>query len=488
MHTYTIEEAIQFVGGDKQKALSLIDALTARTTAVDAQVGAYVGFDKSHATAQLELANAAGSYYGLPVSLKDNMCTKGWETTCSSNILQGFIPPYNATVVEKLYAAGAFIFAKCDMDEFAFGSSSETSCYNKRAFSQKKQKDGGVSNPWNLACVPGGSSGGSAACVSADEAICSLGSDTGGSIRQPAAFCGVVGLKPTYGRVSRYGLVAFGSSLDQIGPFSKTVTDNALLLGMIAGYDEKDSTSANIPVPDYTKSLINDVSKMRIGIPREYFVEGIAPDVKHAIDQAIEQYKKMGATIVDISLPYTDKAVAVYYIIGTAEASSNLARFDGVEYGYRHEGGDLHDMYFETRSKGFGAEAKRRILLGTYVLSSGYYDAYYLKAQKVRTLIIQDFVKAFTQCDIILTPTAPTPSFKQGEKVSDPLSMYLSDIYTIPANLAGIPALSIPAGFSQDGLPIGLQLMAPAFCEERLFQAAYTFEQNTDFHTKRPAL
>ncbi|MFH1384301.1 MAG: amidase family protein, partial [Candidatus Omnitrophota bacterium] len=311
---------------------------------------------------------------------------------------------------------------------------------------------------------------------------------TGGSIRQPAALCGVVGLKPTYGRVSRYGLIAFGSSLDQIGPLTKTVEDSAHMLGIIAGYDEKDSTSANVPVPNYTQSLIDNVKGLCVGIPKEYFIEGVDPDVKEAIKSAIDMYTSLGAHCSDVSLPHTEYAVSVYYVIATAEASSNLARFDGVQYGYRCDKGDLHTMYFETRNRGFGQEAKRRILLGTFVLSAGYYDAYYLKAQKVRTLIMNDFQNAFKQCDVILTPTSPTPAFKQGERMDDPIAMYLSDIFTIPVNLAGIPAISIPAGFSRDGLPIGLQLLAPAFCEERLFQAAYTFEQNTNFHTKRPKL
>ncbi len=494
LYNNTITDTLDFIRGDKEKATSVSDSLITRIKNIDSKVGAYVSFspDKSikgiEQNVSLDAAKKGAPFFGLPVSLKDNICTKGWETTCSSNILQGYIPPYNATVVKKLREKGAFIFAKCDMDEFAFGSSCETSCYNKRAMKQKKLKDGPASNPWDLNRVTGGSSGGSAACVAAQEAICALGSDTGGSIRQPAALCGVVGLKPTYGRVSRYGLIAFGSSLDQIGPLTKTVEDSAILLGIIAGWDQKDSTSLNVPVPDYTKSLIDNVKGLRIGIPREYFIEGINSDVKKVIQEAIEVYRSLGASCVDISLPHTDYSVSVYYIIATAEASSNLARFDGVEYGFRHEGGDLHEMYYETRNRGFGHEAKRRILLGTFVLSAGYYDAYYLKAQKVRTLIVNDFSDAFKKCDVILTPTSPTPAFKLGERMSDPLAMYLSDIFTIPANLAGIPAISIPAGFSRDGLPIGLQLLAPAFCEDRLFQAAYTFEQNTEFHKKRAKL
>jgi len=488
MNTKTIKDTIAHIAGDKAKAFQVLDALYERISSVEPQVGAYVNVSKEKSIEALSAVETSKLFYGLPVSIKDNMCINGWETTCSSNILNGFVPPYDATVIRKLKDAGAYPLVKCDMDEFAFGSSCETSCYNGRAFDQKKIKDGPCANPWDTTKVPGGSSGGSAACVAADEAICSLGSDTGGSIRQPASLCGVVGLKPTYGRVSRYGLIAFGSSLDQIGPFTKTVEDSATMLGIIAGYDEKDSTSVNVPVPDYTASLVNDVKGMKIGIPKEYFVDGMHPDVKKTIDAAIATYKKLGAECVDISLPHTKYAVSVYYIIATAEASSNLARFDGVQYGYRHHGQTIHDMYFKTRDEGFGAEAKRRILLGTFVLSSGYYDAYYLKAQKVRTLMINDFNAAFEKCDVILTPTSPTPAFGIGEKSADPISMYLSDIFTIPANIAGIPAMAMPAGFSAEGLPIGMQLMAPTFEEGRIFRVGYTFEQNTDHHIKRPVL
>lgn len=421
--------------------------------------------------------SAQGKLGGVPVLIKDNICVKGEPTTCSSRMLKDFRPPYDATVIRKLRSEGAVLIGKANMDEFAFGSSCETSCY------------GPTRNPWDLERIPGGSSGGAAAAVAADETVMSLGSDTGGSIRQPAALCGVVGLKPTYGRVSRYGLIAFASSLDQIGPITKDVHDAALLLGVIAGYDELDSTSVDVPVPDYTGSLVKDVAGLRIGVPKEYFVEGIDPDVENSIRSAILRLKELGATIVDISLPHTEYAVSTYYIIGPAEASSNLARFDGVHYGFRSDGSrDMIDMYVRSRSDGFGSEAKRRILLGTYCLSAGYYDAYYLKALKVRTKIKEDFEKAFTGCDIIATPTSPTPAFKIGEKKDDPLAMYLSDIFTIPANLAGIPAISIPCGFSASGLPIGLQMMARPFGEETIFRTAYTFEQNTDFHKKRPAL
>jgi len=417
----------------------------------------------------------------IPIAIKDNICIKDYPTTCASHILKGFKPLYDATVIAKLKDSGANFLGHSNMDEFAFGSSTETSHF------------GPTRNPWNLDCVPGGSSGGSAAAVAANEAIWALGSDTGGSIRQPASFCGVVGLKPTYGRVSRYGLIAFASSLDQIGPFTKDVEDCALLLNLIAGHDEYDSTSANAEVPDYTKSLINDARGLKIAIPKEYFIEGIAPDVKASVDDAIAILKKKGATFTEISMPHTEYAVATYYILATAEASSNLARFDGIQYGLRslpkeQRRTSLIDLYEETRHQGFGQEAKRRIMLGTYALSSGYYDAYYLRAQKVRTLIKKDFDDAFKQFDAIITPTSPTTAFKIGEKTSDPLSMYLSDIYTISANLAGIPAVSIPCGFSKDNLPIGLQIMTKPFDEEMLFRVAYSYEQNTDWHKRRVSL
>jgi aspartyl-tRNA(Asn)/glutamyl-tRNA(Gln) amidotransferase subunit A len=413
---------------------------------------------------------------GLPIAIKDNICTKGELTTCCSKILEGFRPPYDATVIAKLKGQGATIAGKTNMDEFAFGSSTETSCY------------GPTRNPWNLERIPGGSSGGSAAAVACGEAICALGSDTGGSIRQPAALCGVVGLKPTYGRVSRYGLIAFASSLDVIGPVCKDVKDTAILMNIICGHDEMDSTSVKLSVPDFTKSLIKDVREVRVGIPKEYFAEGLNEEVKASVFKAIDILKDLGAQTIEISLPHTEFAVSVYYIIATSEASSNLARFDGVKYGYRATSKSLSDMYHETRAKGFGEEAKRRIILGTYCLSSGYYEAYYLKAQKVRSLIKKDFDEAFKICDCIITPTSPTPAFKIGEKIDNPLEMYLSDIFTIPANLAGIPAISIPCGLSSEGLPIGLQIMGEPFDEELLLRVAYTFEQNTDWHKKKPKL
>ncbi len=417
----------------------------------------------------------------IPIAIKDNICIRDEETTCCSRILKGFQPPYHATVIEKLEKAGNIFIGHSNMDEFAFGSSTENSCF------------GPTHNPWDLDCVPGGSSGGSAAAVASHEAIWALGSDTGGSIRQPASFCGIVGLKPTYGLVSRYGLIAFASSLDQIGPLTKDVTDCALLLNMIAGYDEYDSTSVNLPVPDYTQSLINDVKGFKIGIPKEYFIEGLDPEVNNAIKAAIEELKKCGAHFKEISLAHTHYAVATYYILATAEASSNLARFDGVQYGLRAQPTKprktpIIDMYEETRNLGLGDEAKRRVMLGTYSLSSGYYDAYYLRGQKVRTLIKNDFDRVFEEFDAILTPTAPTTAFKIGEKVSDPLSMYLSDIYTISANLAGIPAMSVPCGFSKKGLPIGLQILAKPFAEETIFRIGFTYEQNTPWHKQKAPL
>jgi len=414
---------------------------------------------------------------GIPVAIKDLICTKGILTTCASKILGNFVPPYDATVMNRLKGQNIVMVGKTNMDEFAMGSSTENSSFfNTR-------------NPWNLETIPGGSSGGSTSAVAADGAICALGSDTGGSIRQPAALCGVVGMKPTYGRVSRYGLVAFASSLDQIGPITKDVTDCALMMNVICGHDVMDSTSADVEVPDFTKSLINDVRGIRIGIPKEYFIEGMDKEVEDNIRNAVSFLRELGADITDVSLPHTEYAVATYYIIAPAEASANLARYDGVRYGFRAEGaGDLIDMYKKSRSQGFGDEVKRRIMLGTYALSSGYYDAYYLKAQKVRTLVKGDFDEVFKEVDVVITPTSPTPAFKIGERFSDPLQMYLSDIFTIPCNLAGLPGISIPSGLTSDGLPIGLQILAPPFAEEKIFQVAYTFEQNTDYHKKRAVL
>jgi aspartyl-tRNA(Asn)/glutamyl-tRNA(Gln) amidotransferase subunit A len=414
---------------------------------------------------------------GIPLAIKDLICIQGVRTTCGSKILSNYIPPYDATVIKKLRESGALFLGKLNMDEFAMGSSTETSFF------------GITRNPWNLEAIPGGSSGGSAAAVAADECSGSLGSDTGGSIRQPAAMCGIAGLKPTYGRVSRFGLVAFASSLDQIGPMTKDVTDIAILMNIISGRDPLDSTSADVPVPDFTKSLVSNVKGLKIGIPKEYLVEGMDGDVEKSVMDAIGLFKKLGAEVIDVSLPYTDYAISTYYVIAPAEASSNLARYDGVKYGYRTDNSrNLLDMYKKTRREGFGSEVKRRIMLGTYALSSGYYDAYYLKAQKVRTLIKRDFDEVFKTCDILVTPTAPTPAFKIGEKFDNPIQMYLSDIFTISINLAGVPAMSIPCGFSKKGLPIGLQIIGKHFDEETIIRAAYTFEQNTDYHTRKPKI
>lgn len=470
LHQLTGHEIVKL--RDKPQSAKVLDAVYKRIESIEPKIKAFALVNKKALR-----HNSEGPLSGVPVLLKDNICVKDEATTCSSRILEGFRPPYDATVVRKLKEAGALLIGKANMDEFAFGSSCETSCY------------GPTRNPWDLERIPGGSSGGAAAAVAGDETIMALGSDTGGSIRQPAALCGVVGLKPTYGRVSRYGLIAFASSLDQIGPITKDVEDAALLLGVIAGYDEMDSTSVDIPVPDYAKSLVKDVKGLRIGVPKEYFVKGIDKEVEASVRQAIAVFKDLGASIVDINLPHTEYAVSAYYIIGPAEASSNLARFDGAHYGYRaKDARDIIDMYTRTRSEGFGNEAKRRILLGTYCLSAGYYDAYYLKALKVRTKIKEDFGNAFKSCDLIVTPTSPTPAFKIGEKANDPLAMYLSDIFTIPANLAGLPGISIPCGFSSHGLPIGLQIMAGPFAEETIFRAAYAFEQSTDFHKRRPKI
>jgi aspartyl-tRNA(Asn)/glutamyl-tRNA(Gln) amidotransferase subunit A len=451
---------------------------------VDSKVAAYLTLTEEEAYEQAQQADvriATGEgiteLTGIPLALKDILCTKSMRTTCGSKILEHFHPPYDATSVRRLRESGAVFLGKVNMDEFAMGSSTENSGF------------GITRNPWDYNRIPGGSSGGSAAAVAADECIASLGSDTGGSVRQPAACCGVVGLKPTYGRVSRFGLVAFASSLDQIGPITKDITDCAILMNSISGHDANDSTSVDVEVPDYKRTLINDVRGMKLGIPKEYFVEGMDRDVERAVWEAIKLLEQWGASIKEVSLPHTEYAVATYYIICTAEASSNLARYDGVKYGHRARGYDgLIDMYAKTRAEGFGPEVKRRIMLGTYVLSAGYYDAYYRKAQQVRTLIQGDFDRAFEEYDALLTPTSPTPAFMIGEKVKDPLQMYLSDVFTIPVNLAGLPGISIPCGFSSGGLPIGLQIIGKHFDEERILRVAYTYEQRTDHHLKRPQL
>lgn len=475
LYSLTAHELLDKISKAAVKPAEILKSIFDRIEKTDKKINAFVLRNKS--AAMEKCAKKNGRLSGIPVLVKDNICVSGEETTCASRILKGFKPPYDAAVIRRLKEEGAVLIGKANMDEFAFGSSCETSCY------------GPAKNPHDTERIPGGSSGGSAAAISADETILALGSDTGGSIRQPASLCGAVGLKPTYGRVSRYGLIAFASSLDQIGPITKDVRDAALMMNVIAGHDEMDSTSVDCPVPDYTKSLVKDVKDLRIGIPKEYFIEGIDPEVRAAVLKAIDTFKKLGAKTLEISLPHTQYAVSTYYIVASAEASSNLARFDGVQYGFRAENAlDLVDMYIKTRSGGFGNEAKRRILLGTYCLSTGYYDAYYLKAQKVRTRIKEDFEKAFQECDCMVTPTSPTPAFKIGERTADPLSMYLSDIFTISANLAGIPAISLPCGFTGKGLPIGLQILAKPFAEETIFAAAHAFEQNTDFHEQKPNL
>jgi aspartyl-tRNA(Asn)/glutamyl-tRNA(Gln) amidotransferase subunit A len=454
--------------------------LLARIKERDGELRAYLTVDETGALEQAKAAEArlargeAGPLTGVPLALKDVMTTKGLRTTCGSRILENFVPPFDATVVTRLRREGAVLLGKANMDEFAMGSSTENSAF------------GPTHNPWNREYIPGGSSGGSAAAVAADLCIAALGSDTGGSIRQPASHCGVVGLKPTYGRVSRYGLVAYASSLDQIGPIGKEVRDAALLLNGIAGYDPKDSTSVDRPAPDYTAALGRELRGLKIGVPQEYFGHGLDPEVEAAIRAALKALEGLGAELIEVSLPHTEYAVATYYLVAVAEASSNLARYDGVKYGLRAEGRNLLETYVNTRTQGFGAEVRRRIMLGTYTLSAGYYDAYYKKGSQVRALIRGDFEAVFKDCALIACPVSPTPAFRLGEKVDDPLTMYLSDIFTISANLAGIPGLSVPCGFSSGGLPIGLQLLGPPFGEAEILQAAYAFEQATDFHRRNP--
>ncbi len=453
---------------------------------VDGKIKAFLSYDTADALAQADAADKAidaGATHvrqpllGVPVAVKDVLCVKNQPCNCGSKILGSFVSPYDATVIEKLKAAGAIVFGRLNMDEFAMGSSTENSAFYTTL------------NPWDTSRIPGGSSGGSAASVAADEAIATLGSDTGGSIRQPAALCGVVGFKPTYGRVSRYGLVAFASSLDQIGPLTKDVRDTATMLEVISGLDHRDSTSVPQPVPHYAAKLTGDIKGLRLGLPREYMIGGLDPGVKQAVDAAVQQLQKLGAEVEEISLPHTDYAAATYYIIAPAEASANLARFDGIRYGLRVDGADPVELYSKTRGQGFGAEVKRRIILGTYVLSSGYYDAYYLRAQKVRTLIRQDFLKAFEKVDAIVTPTTPTAAFKVGEKSDDPLQMYLSDIFTVAANVAGICGISIPCGFTRPPkLPIGLQLLGKPFGEETVLRIAHAYEQVTGWHREKPSL
>jgi aspartyl-tRNA(Asn)/glutamyl-tRNA(Gln) amidotransferase subunit A len=482
LHRLTIHGARDCLAAGDVTAVSLTEAIFERISATDGDIKAYLKLTRQQALEQAQAADerrAAGDdgpLLGVPIGIKDVLCTKGISTTAGSRILEGFVPPYDATVVARLKAAGIVIPGKTNMDEFAMGSSTENSAYFT------------THNPWDLSRVPGGSSGGSAAAVAADQCLAALGSDTGGSVRQPASLCGVVGLKPSYGRVSRYGLIAFASSLDQVGILTKDVTDAALLLAAIAGHDPCDSTSLDTPVPDYTAALMGDVRGVRVGVPQEYFVDGLQPEVEAAVCAAVSTLADLGAEVQDISLPHTDYALPVYYLIAPAEASANLARYDGVRYGLRAKSENLDRLYKATRALGFGPEVKRRIMLGTYALSAGYYDAYYLKAQQVRTLIKADFDAAFEEVDVIVGPTSPTTAFRIGEKVEDPLQMYLSDVFTLSMNLAGICGLSIPCGFDAGGLPVGLQVMGPAFCEGRVLRVAHAYEQATDWHTRRPEL
>ena len=476
----TIYEASQLIEKGQISPVELVKYFLERIDRIDREINAFVTV-----TAEYALKKAAymqeqirkgdrNILSGIPMAIKDNICTRQARTTCSSRVLESFIPPYESTVTSRLDSGGYILLGKTNLDEFAMGSSTENSAF------------GVTKNPWDLTCVTGGSSGGSTAAVAADLCIAALGSDTGGSIRQPASLCGVVGLKPTYGMVSRYGLVAFASSLDQIGPITKDVRDAAILFHAIAGHDTMDSTSVPVEAKDLT--LTSGIKGLKIGVPAEYFVKGMDSEVEQAVKAAIKTLESLGAIVIDISLPHTEYGIAVYYILATSEASSNLARYDGVKYGLRKEGKCLQDMYVQTRGQGFGPEVKRRIMLGTYALSSGYYEAYYKKAQQVRTLIINDFQSAFNQVDVIVSATSPTPAFKIGEKTANPLQMYLSDIFTISANLAGLPAISLPCGFTKTNLPIGLQLMGPHFGEETLLKAAYAYEQATDWHRRKPVV
>jgi len=492
LNRLTISELTAKLGHREVSARDAMKSCLDQIQRVEARIRAFLSYDAADALAQADAADkafAAGathaqkSLLGVPIATKDVIAVKGHPLNCGSKILGQFVSPYDATVIEKLKAAGAIVFGRLNMDEFAMGSSTENSAFQVTC------------NPWDTTRIPGGSSGGSAAAVVADEVIAALGSDTGGSVRQPAALCGCVGLKPSYGRVSRYGLVAYASSLDQVGCLTKDVRDAATLLGVIAGHDPRDATSVPQPSPNYAASLTRGIKGLKLGLPKEYMVGGLDPEVKQAIEAAVQQLTRLGAEIVEVSLPHTDYAIATYYIIATAEASANLARFDGIRYGLRVDGGDPTELYSRTRGAAFGAEVKRRIILGTYVLSSGYYDAYYLRAQKVRTLIRQDFLKAFEKVDALVTPTSPTAAFKIGEKADDPLQMYLADIFTISANLVGICGISIPCGFtgnqpstisSQLKLPIGLQLLGKPFGEETILQIAHAYEQSTGWHKEKP--
>ena len=483
LHSLSISEAADLLAKRQCSSEELTRAMIQRIESVDSKIGAYLDVDAETALAQARAADSSNDglpckgknkLAGIPIAVKDVLNVRGQPCTCGSKILKGYTSLYDATAIARLRSAGAVFLGRLNMDEFAMGSSTENSSYKI------------THNPWDLERVPGGSSGGSAAAAAADLAIATLGTDTGGSIRQPASFCGCVGLKPSYGRISRYGLVAFASSLDQIGPITKNVRDAAILLGAMAGVDPMDATSTNVPVPNYEDSLKADLKGMKLGLPKEYFIKGVDAEVETAVRAAVDQCKKLGAEIVEVSLPHTAHAIAVYYVVATAEASANLARFDGVRYGARVDGVDPIDMYGKTREAGFGAEVKRRIILGTYVLSSGYYDAYYLRAQKVRTLIRRDFAEAFKKCDALLTPVTPTAAYKIGEKTDDPLQMYLGDIFTVTANLAGVCGLSVPCGFTKNRLPIGLQVLGPAFGEENILRVGHAYEQSTDWHKERP--
>ena len=482
LYNLTVHEAQALLRRGDVTSVALTQAVLDRVLDVDNDVRAYLTLLPEAALAQARVADrrrAEGDtapLLGVPIALKDNISLQGVETTCGSKILQGYVPPFDATITGKLKAAGAVILGKTNLDAFAMGSSTENSAFFP------------THNPWDLERVPGGSSGGSAAAVCAGEALAAVGTDTGGSVRQPAALCGLVGVRPTYGRCSRYGLVAFASSLDQPGPLTHDVMDAALLLRVMAGHDPADGTTWPEPVPDYVGALSPDVAGLRIGVPQEYFVAGLQPDVERGVRVALQTFVDLGAELVDVHLPHTEYALPTYYLLAPAEASSNLARFDGVRYGFRATGDfeTVDDLYAETRGAGFGPEVLRRIMLGTYALSAGYYDAYYLKAQKVRTLIKGDFDKAFEQVDLIAGPTSPVTAFRLGERTGDPLQMYLADVFTLSQALAGIPAINVPCGFDAQGLPIGLQLAAPALQEARMFQAAYTYEQATDWHNRRP--
>lgn len=484
LYNMTLSQIAKKIKEKKLTIKEVLDSQFSRIEKVEPKVEAYITILKDEAykraeelQAKLDNNEDIGILGGVPIAIKDNICMKDVKATCSSRMLENFVSPYDATVVKLLEENGAIIIGKTNMDEFAMGSSTETSYFKK------------TKNPWNTECVPGGSSGGSAAVVSSDMAYASLGSDTGGSIRQPASYCSVVGLKPTYGLVSRFGLIAFASSLDQIGTFTKDVEDAAIMLNVIAGHDALDTTSANLEKKDYRQALVNDAKNITVGIDNDFIKEGLNDEVKVVYDNAVNKMRELGANIVDIKLDYAKYSLATYYIIATAEASSNLGRYDGIRYGHRAaEFDDLLDLYKKSRTEGFGPEVKRRILLGTYVLSSGYYDAYYKRAQQVRTLIIEDFKKAFEKCDVMIIPTAPKPAFKFGEKTSNPLEMYLEDIYTVPVNIAGLPGISVPGGFSNTGLPIGIQFIAAPFNEEKLLQAAYTFEANTSYGSKKPEI